>query len=143
MTNLEGPNKKAPTGDYPVGFARPPREHQFKKGQSGNASGRPRGSRSIDSVFGDLFRRRTTIRIGSTEQRVPMIEALGYALLTKGLKGDTQSLKLLFGLFAQISEQSQNAAVRLSEGDQEILADLERRLRDKLLSEIDTPETRQ
>jgi len=136
-------NKKAPTGDYPVGYARPPKEHQFRKGQSGNPTGRPRGSRTIHSLFGEIFRRRTTIRIGATEQRVPMIEALAYAALTKGLKGDVPALKLLFGLSAQINEQSQAVGVRMSEGDMEILADLQRRLRDEIQTELDTSEARQ
>lgn len=36
--------KRQPTGDYPVGNCRPPKEHQFQKGQpSPNPAGRPRG----------------------------------------------------------------------------------------------------
>ena len=34
--------KRVPTGDYPVGFARPPSTHNFPKGKTGNPKGRPR-----------------------------------------------------------------------------------------------------
>jgi len=146
MTSVNGPDRneiKKPTGDYEVGYRRPPKEHQCRKGQSGNPKGRPRGSRSFHSLLGELFRRRTTIRIGGTEQRVAMSEALALAAVNKGLKGDIAALKLLFGLQAQISEQNQTAGARMTDSDLEILADLQRRLRDDLQAQLATSEARQ
>ena len=43
--------KKAPTGDYAVGYARPPKPTQFQPGQSGNSAGRPRGRQSLDELL--------------------------------------------------------------------------------------------
>lgn len=34
--------KRKPTGDYEVGYARPPKSGQYQKGQSGNPRGRPK-----------------------------------------------------------------------------------------------------
>jgi hypothetical protein len=31
--------KAAPKGDYPIGYARPPKANQFQPGQSGNLGG--------------------------------------------------------------------------------------------------------
>ena len=38
--------KIPPTGLYDVGYGKPPVEHQFKPGESGNVNGRPKGSRN-------------------------------------------------------------------------------------------------
>jgi hypothetical protein len=35
-------------GAYEVGYCKPPRAHQWKRGQSGNPKGRARGSRNFD-----------------------------------------------------------------------------------------------
>ncbi len=40
-------DKKKPTGDYPVGYCRPPVEHRIKKGERKNAKGRPKGSKNL------------------------------------------------------------------------------------------------
>jgi hypothetical protein len=34
--------KRRPTGNYPVGFAAPPKQHRYPKGKSGNPRGRPK-----------------------------------------------------------------------------------------------------
>jgi hypothetical protein len=44
-------SKKAPKGDYAVGYARPPKANQFQPGQSGNLTGRPRGRPSLDELM--------------------------------------------------------------------------------------------
>ncbi|MES2866703.1 MAG: DUF5681 domain-containing protein, partial [Actinomycetota bacterium] len=34
------------SGDFKVGYAKPPVEHRFKKGHSGNSKGRPKGAKA-------------------------------------------------------------------------------------------------
>jgi hypothetical protein len=48
--------------DYDVGYRKPPREHQFKPGQSGNPKGRPRGSKSFTTLLVEELGTKITIQ---------------------------------------------------------------------------------
>jgi hypothetical protein len=43
-------SKSERPGDYDVGYAKPPKATQFKKGTSGNPKGRPRKSQSHQAI---------------------------------------------------------------------------------------------
>ena len=43
------------TEGYTVGFGKPPKEHQFVKGQSGNAKGRKKGSRNLKETLDSVL----------------------------------------------------------------------------------------
>jgi hypothetical protein len=69
------------------GYRRPPRKARYKKGQSGNLGGRPRGRRReapYEAVLGQMV----TIRESGVERRVSAEEALLLFLLKRGLEGD-------------------------------------------------------
>jgi hypothetical protein len=56
--------KRQPTGDYDVGFARTPRRTRWKKGQSGNAKGRPKGAKNIVTFVTMVLNERLQVRDG-------------------------------------------------------------------------------
>jgi hypothetical protein len=69
------------------GYRRPPRKARYKKGQSGNLGGRPRGRRReapYEAVLGQMV----TIREGGVERLVSAEEAFLLFLLKRGLEGD-------------------------------------------------------
>jgi len=50
--------------DYEVGYKKPPKKGQFKKGKSGNPKGRPAGSKNKKTVFNDVLEREITLANG-------------------------------------------------------------------------------
>jgi hypothetical protein len=88
-------NKRAAqVPDYEVGYGRPPRHHQFKKGQpSPNPKGRPRGQKTVDlrSVLNELV----PIKIRGRNQSVPFLVAFLQLVKDRAIKGDFKSSQLL------------------------------------------------
>jgi hypothetical protein len=66
------PQPDPPDQEYRVGPGRPPKEHQFRPGQSGNPKGARRKSRSIELDLKALFERalsaKVTLRQGEQEK---------------------------------------------------------------------------
>lgn len=91
-------------GGYRVGYGKPPREHRFRKGTSGNPAGRPRGAKNIVlkrslNPYLDAFLRETDrivpLRDGGQLVELSVFEAAVRKLGVKAINGDLRALKLL------------------------------------------------
>ena len=78
--------KKA--GVYQFGYGRPPPDKRFKKGQSGNPKGRPKGSKNLTTLLAQRLGAKVVIRVNGKEKRVTMREAIAMRLCESALKGD-------------------------------------------------------
>ena len=74
--------------DEKIGYKRPPKRTQFKKGQSGNKNGRPKKRNDIASTFARTLAEPLTYREGDTLREMPAAEALLYAQVGKAMQGD-------------------------------------------------------
>ena len=79
--------------DYDVGYGKPPEQHRFRSGSSGNPKGRPRGSKNLASLFAKLAEQEITITENGHKRRISKGEAVVLQMLTKALSGDLRASK--------------------------------------------------
>ncbi len=85
-----------PDGDNnKVGYGRPPRHSRWRKGQSGNPSGRPRSRESIRAKLLKLIGEEIVARSNGKETVMTQEEAMLRAAAAKAMKGDLRALKLI------------------------------------------------
>ena len=83
MTKNKDP-KNEQVNSYDVGFGKPPRENQFKKGHSGNLRGRPRKTtESIDVV--SVIEQPVSVKVSGTKRDMHPFEAGLRQLVRKAL----------------------------------------------------------
>ena len=87
--------------DYQVGYGRPPKEHQYKKGKSGNPSGKIKldlsGMNSLQRAI--VKELRSKVRVKGTGRKVSVVEATANRIISNLMQGrpidQLRSLKLL------------------------------------------------
>ena len=79
------------SNNYLVGHCRPPAHAQFKKGQSGNPKGRPKGKRDgtdISTLLGEPV----TAKIRGTTRQISPLEACFRQLAKRAVDGDLNAV---------------------------------------------------
>ena len=89
---------------YEVGYGKPPKAGQFRKGQSGNPRGRPKGARGVKTLLDEALSKEITVSEGGQTSRVSKREALILSLITKALKGDIRAAGQVLKLIEQYDE---------------------------------------
>lgn len=108
--------------DYEVGYGKPPRHTQFKKGQSGNPRGRPKGSRNFSTDLKNTLKERVRVTKGDRAKTVSTQLAVLMRLREKALGGDARALDRYIELARTYNdEELTEARVQLSETDEEVM----------------------
>jgi hypothetical protein len=88
---------KPPDDDKP-GYGRPPRHARFKPGESGNQKGRPKGSKSFETLLVGVLGQKVSVRGARGTRRVSVREAMLMKFAENALKGDPRALLTLIAL---------------------------------------------
>jgi hypothetical protein len=85
-------------GDYKVGYGRPPEHTRFRKGQSGNSKGRPKGAKDLGGIFQRLLGELVQVREGERIRSMTKGEAMLQKLVVKALNGDLRAMMQVVAL---------------------------------------------
>ena len=114
--------KKKPTGDNEVGYGKPPKEHRFPKGRSGNVSGRPKSRKSGLTDISGLLNEPVKVKAGGKVREMGPFEAGLRKLVKRAVDKDLRAiLKFVkyceeYGAFAPPSAATGGGVVRAPKG---------------------------
>lgn len=109
--------------NYDVGYRRPPKGKQFKKGESGNPKGRPKGTKNFKTDLEEEFQDLILVREGGTRKTITKQRAMITTMMNKAIKGDTKTAWALFNMLTKLGGNTQEVGevVDLDEEDKKIL----------------------
>jgi hypothetical protein len=117
MMNDNGQSKKKPSGDYEVGYRKPPKASQFRKGQSGNPRGHRKNVKSLRTLLTAALDEKVTVHENGEHRRISKRELAAIQLANGLAKGDLRSFRavvLLIGEKEEREEQESAAAGKSS-----------------------------
>ena len=115
-------DKKKPSGDNEVGYGKPPKEHRFPKGRSGNVSGRPKSKKSGLTDISGLLNEPVKVKAGGKVREMGPFEAglwkLAKRAVDKDLRAILRFVKICeeYGAFAPPSAVTGGGVVRAPKG---------------------------
>jgi hypothetical protein len=115
-----------------IGYGKPPANTRFKKGQSGNPKGRPKGSTSFTSSAYRVLQERVNINEGGRRKNVTKLVAALKQIANKAASGDANTLRLLITIVQLMEQRSSDLPTpvdRLDEGDEKLVMGLLARLK--------------
>ena len=106
-----------------VGYKRPPKHSQFKKGQSGNPRGCPKGSGTLLSDFTAELAQEIQITENGRSRKITKQRALVMAVSAAAIKGDMRAVALVLTWLPRLIDASPEALAdsELSPADRDIL----------------------
>lgn len=81
---------------YDVGYKKPPKGKRFKKGQSGNKKGRPKGVKNIGTLFKKMLNESITIQENGKARKSTMRETIVRRTVIDAAKGNHKARETVF-----------------------------------------------
>ena len=89
---------------YEVGYAKPPQHTRFRKGQSGNPKGRPKGVQSFARLARQAFNEKIAIKENGERRIITKLQAALKQLANKAASGDAAAIREVLRVQAAIAE---------------------------------------
>lgn len=112
-----------------TGYKRPPVASRWKKGQSGNPSGRKKGSRNLATDLEAELQEMVVVTEGGKARKISKRRALFKSLVANAIKNDQKAMTNLLGLMGKLAGagQQEEPTIDLTVEDKAIIANFLRR----------------
>jgi hypothetical protein len=110
--------------EYEIGYGKPPQEHKFQPGFSGNKKGRPKGSKNTYNLLNEILSQKINIKENNENIKISKKVAMLTQLVNKGVKGDIKAITTLLPhmLMADIKEEDREKVLSsLNQDDKTII----------------------
>jgi hypothetical protein len=97
--------KKKKTGDYAVGYRKPPKDSQFQKGTSGNPKGRPKNVPDFDSALIRESKSNITFNDNGQRRSISKFEGVVKQLMHKALAGNLPAIRAFLAHYQQAMDR--------------------------------------
>ena len=81
--------------NYDVGYKKPPMSTQFKKGQSGNKNGRPKGSLNMNTILNKELNVAVSVTKQGKKQKAKKKELIITQLTNQAASGDLKAISII------------------------------------------------
>jgi hypothetical protein len=98
--------KKAAKRAAPRPGRNPPKEHQFRKGVSGNRKGRPKGSKNLKTIVMEAAADQVAATVNGKSRKISKLQATVMQLATKAASGDHKAM----GKFLELVDEMESRA---------------------------------
>jgi len=135
-----------PTGDYVVGYGKPPRHPGFPKGRSGNPKGRPKGSKNFATLLAEALDEKVQVTEDGKRRRVTKRELVIKQLVNKSASADLRAIKQLTDIVQGIEGRTgalptPPSPPAFTAADEEVIAELRKRIERDIRAKIAAEQT--
>lgn len=88
----------------PVGYKSPPAQTRWRKGQSGNPTGRKKGTPNLKTDLAAELAEIIQINEGGSPRRITKQRALLKSLAARGIQGDSKAANLILNLIVKMAD---------------------------------------
>ena len=98
-----------------IGYCKPPKKHQFKKGVSGNPAGRKKGKKSFAARFQKFLDEKITVNINGKPETLTKEDAFLKRVINDAIAGKPGATNQLIALKQMVSDMPDTEGMSASE----------------------------
>lgn len=108
---------------YEIGYRRPPKGGQFKKGQSGNPSGRPKGSKNFLTLLEQELDQKISVNENGRKKEITRMQAVVKRLVADTLQGNQRTLMTMVEIMRRHGKFDETDTEEMLPGDYSAILD--------------------